>query len=581
MKIPSSPYIKLFQNKGINWHFAITQELIDKTKKEGKLFFIHIGYIGSILNRDYMNNLFSDEETIEILNNNFISVIVDKEEKPETFLLGLDLLKLEHNFSYGPINIFALPDRKPIISFSNITSEEFYSIAENLTIANENKRTQLERLAFELSETITETGTVAQKINSNNITKEALFQYFEIWKETDFKTFIFNHLKPFTPDPLFIYLLEFASENNDAYFDNLISNYLNHLQFSSIYDPIDGGLFRQSTDFSCTKPLFEKTLIENAHFLKFYALAAKQYKKESYSFTAYQIFDFIKNELTSEESGLYSSSTLLTPLKDSHYYFYTIKELEYIFPHKYSEVATSLGFNQYLDAHIKQLPIKGVESCANLSDGELYALKLRRKEHTGYFIDTRIIIAYNCDAIDSIAQASKLLNNKEMFEFAKNKMDFIRYQVFNIDKIEYRCVCGKQKSESASLSDYAYYIQSLLTFYEITGEDIYLEDAVRLSDTSIIKFYKAENGMFSKSAEDEMIFPFKRESNTDNIKPSVNSIMTGNLIKLYSFTGDKHYFDIAECQINNIVPVMLSSGQMLLSWGYQLMKILLAKKIIS
>jgi hypothetical protein len=99
MNLPSSPYIKLFLNKGVRWYFTLTEELTEKAQKEEKLLFIHIGYMGSILNRDYMNDLFSDEETCEILNSNFISIIVDREEKPETFLLGLDLLKLEHDFS--------------------------------------------------------------------------------------------------------------------------------------------------------------------------------------------------------------------------------------------------------------------------------------------------------------------------------------------------------------------------------------------------------------------------------------------------------------------------------------------------
>lgn len=581
MNLPSSPYIKLFLNKGVRWYFTLTEELTEKAQKEKKLLFIHIGYMGSILNRDYMNDLFSDEETCEILNSNFISIIVDREEKPETFLLGLDLLKLEHDFSYGPINIFALPDRKPIVSFSNVTSEEFNNIAENLTIANKYNKKQLEKLADSLSETIADTGRVLTKDTNNNISVEALNKYFDLWKQTDFKSFIFNHLKPFTPDPLFIYLLEYSQFNKDEKVDELIKNYLNHLQFSSIYDPIDGGIFRQATDFSCTKPLFEKTLTENAHFLMFFALAHKKFGKESYKFTAKQIFQFIQDELSEEDAGLYCSTTLLTPLKDSHYYFFTINELEHHFPQDFLSIAESLGFQQNIDNYTKQLPCKGVESCATISDDQIAILKKRRKEHTGYFKDTRFITAYNCDAINSIAQASKFLNDRDMLDFAIKKMDYIKNQVFNFDKIDCRCVCGKLKSESASLSDYTYYIQALLTFYEITYQESYLEDAVRLTDTTINKFYKEQNGMFSKSFEGEQIFPFKRESNTDNIKPGVNSVMTGNLIKLYSFTGRKQFIDIAEGQINNIVPELLSSGQMLLSWGYQLMNILVVKKIIS
>lgn len=568
----TSPYIKLFVNKGIKWHFAVSDELIKKAERENKLLFIHIGYIGNIVNRELSSTLFGDMQTIEILNNNFVSIIADREEKPETFLLGLDLLHMQNDFSYGPINIIALPDRRPLLAFSSITPEEFAEISESLIIANIEKRELLQKLAEEFSETLSEVGKVRVRESSNNINREVIDNYFRHWEEIDFTEYFFNKLKPYTPDPNFIYLLEYLHYKDSEYIEKIIYNYLNHIQFSPVFDPIDGGIFRQATDFSCLKPLFEKGLSENSRFLMFYALASKYFNKDTFAFTANEIFRFIKEEMDEADGGICNSVTLLTPIQDSHYYFYSIKELKYLFPENYKEVGRSLGFNMDLDEHVKQLPINGIESSSALFPEERDILSKRRREHTGYFKDKRFITASNCDAINSIALASKYLNNSDMLKYAEDKFEYIRNEVFESDKLICRCLCGKDKRERASLSDYTYYIQSLLTFYEITAGEEYLAEAVILTDAAISRFYKRENGMFAKSQGEESIFPFGRESNLDLILPSINSVMTGNLINLYIYTGRKEYLKIAEGQINNVIPVMLSSGQMLLSWGFHLIK---------
>lgn len=577
----TSPYIKLFYNSGVKWHLSIDQDVINKAIKEEKLIFIHLGYFSSIINRDLTSLLLNDEQSVEMLNANFVSVIADREEKPETFLLGLDLLRLEHNFSNGPINIFALPDRRPIMVFSDITPEEFYEITESLTLAFKNKKNLLEKLADELSGALEETGTILFKNQKDSIDENVVEKYFGIWRDLDFGQYMFNKIKPYTLDPNFFYLLKYSETKKDEKIDNLIINYLKHLQFSEAFDPVEGGFFRQCTDFSCTKPLFEKTLTENSRFLMFYANAFKLFKNDSFRYTAQEIFNYIRNNLSIENGGFSNSATLLTTLGDSLYYFYSLQEIKYLFPDNYNEISEILGINPSLDSHLKQLPLHGIESSSRLTTSEKKLLTLRRKEHTGYYVDERIITAFNCDAINSIVLASKYLDSREMFELAKQKMDYIKNQVFEFDKIVCRCLCGKVRKESASLSDYTYYIQALLSFYEITLDESYLEDAVILTETSIKNFYRNENGMFYKSNENENILPFRRESNIDYISPSINSVMTGNLISLYQYTGNEEYLKIAGVQLNNVIPIMMESGQMLLSWGYHLIKYLESKRLMS
>jgi hypothetical protein len=577
----SSPYIKLFNNKGIRWHSEITDELMRKAENENKMLFIHIGFISSIYNRENSMQLFGDGQIVEILERNFISVIADKEEKPETFLLGLDLLRLDHDFSSGPINIFALPDKRPVTAFSLISPEGFIEIAENLTIAYNNKKEQVVKLAAELSEALSETGRILTKNHENQISADVAEQYFDMWKDMDFSTYFFNRLKPYTPDPNFMYLLEYSDYMREEKIEKFLINYLKHLHYSGAFDTVGGGFFRQTTDFSCEKPLFEKTLTENSHFLRFYSKAWKLTGVESFRLAALETFGFIKRELNDIVGGLYSSVTLLTPLKDSSYYFFSLRELQHLFPKKHIDIATILGFDLFRDDLVKQLPANGISANSALSSSEKIKLLERRSEHSGYYIDKRIITSYNCDAVNSLAMASRDLDNEDIFKFAQEKLNFIRREVIDTNKLICRCLCDRQKRTAPSLSDYAYYIQALLTIHKISADNAYLEEAKVLADTVISDFLIEESGMFSKSNRDEQILSLKRESNTDFIVPSVNSVMNSNLIELYALTGNKEYIETAYVQLNNIIPFLLNSGQMLLSWGAGLLKYLSIRKIIS
>src|SRR5690606_21263122 len=135
-----SPYLKMFCEKGINWHFSLTPELLKKNEVEDKLIFLHIGYVSNINIRESSVALFSDPDVQKILNENFLCIIEDKEDKPESFLLALDLLFLNQDFSYGPMNMFIMPDRRPIVAFSECNPRNFVNIANSLLAAKREKR---------------------------------------------------------------------------------------------------------------------------------------------------------------------------------------------------------------------------------------------------------------------------------------------------------------------------------------------------------------------------------------------------------------------------------------------------------
>jgi len=162
-----------------------------------------------------------------------------------------------------------------------------------------------------------------------------------------------------------------------------------------------------------------------------------------------------------------------------------------------------------------------------------------------------------------------------MYNQATKIFEYLLFNnIDNSDGRLYRYTCCSDSYLIGYLSDYAHFIEASLELYKNRFDTEYLMIAKRYTEMVMERFYKPENGMFSKSERDFVsdTVPFKRESNIDFIRPSANSVMAGNLISLYEITAEERYITIAKQQLNNIVPNLLNSGPMLSSWAHKILK---------
>lgn len=568
----------MFCEKGINWHFSLTPELLKKNEIEDKLIFLHIGYVSNINIRESSVALFSDPDVQNILNENFLCIIEDKEDKPESFLLALDLLFLNQDFSYGPMNMFIMPDRRPIVAFSDCNPDNFVNIANSLIAAKREKRDKLEELSETLTITALNTGVITNKQSEIPIDRNLLDMYVESWFDSMFNKGFIYKIKPYTPNPSGLYtVIEYLAGNTRSKYFSKMEEILDHLHYSSLFDPIEGGFFRQAADYSCTVPFYEKTLEENSRFLLLYSAAYKLYGKESYRETAERVFKFIITSLSLSQGGYVNSTTILDPIDKADYYSFSLNELSILFPGNYQEIAENLGISITTDKKRKQIPVRTPDLYQKLTDEHFKLLIARRKEHKGYYRDTRVITASNASAIAAMATASRYLDNPVMCQRALVLFEHIVYH--NTDPVNgklSRYTCGSEAYLPGYLSDYAYFIEASLELHKTLHKEEHLSVAKRYTDLVMTLFYKPENGMFSKSelGLNQETFPFKRESNTDIVKPSANSVMAGNLISMYELTDNRSFLDAAKKQISNIAPNLLSSGPLLSSWAHKILKLI-------
>lgn len=570
-----SPYLKLLSGKGIEWNYTLSSDLLSKAKKEDKLIFLHIGYLSNVKVREGSVRLFSDSEVSSKLNDNFICIAEDKDDNPESFLVALDMLLLNNDYSYGPMNLFIMPDRRPILCTSETDPKEFINVINKILQAKLTKRELLDKLANELSHRTKLSGVITDIAEEPRDELETLRKYVKNWHNIMFHSDFLENLRPYTPNPgSLITIIEYLRHFPDKEIKDSMLSLLEDLQFSPLFDPIDGGFFRQAADYTCSNPLYEKSLEDNSQYIVLYSTAWELFRKESFRETAMQTYSFILNEMSSHSGGYFSNTTISEDPSTAVYFSCSIKELQIMFPERYQEISVALGLDTRKEINAKQIPVRNSDTYHIINREELDSLKERRKEHRGYIKDTRIITSYNSQLAKSLAIASVALDNEEMLEEASTLFEYILNNNINAKGRLLRYTCCANGCRFGFLSDYAGFTDAAVTMYKVTGKREYRDIATTYLDFIIDNFYKPENGMFSKSEKgaEVPVVPFKRESNIDLIKPSANSVMAGVMIEMYKLTGERRYLNIASQQIGNILPSITRSGPLLSSWAHKLME---------
>jgi len=572
----------MLSGKDVNWNFALTPDLLDQARREDKLIFLHIGYISNIVVREGSSQLFSNKDVTKLLNDNFISIAEDRDDNPESFLVALDMLFMNQDFSYGPMNLFIMPDRRPIVCFSDTNPENFISLAEKIIDAKNNKRELLDKLADELSRQTKNSGIITRMIPSLPANKSLLHDYMKSWFIRMFHSDFLKNLSPYTPNPSSLYtVVEYLKHFPDREMSETIESFLEDLQFSPLFDPVDGGFYRQAKDYTCAQPLFEKNLEDNSQYIILYSAAFSLFGKESFRETVYHIYSFINRQFASPSGGYYSNATLTDNIESAVYYSCSINELEHLFPVRYPEIAVALGLDTRQDPSVKQNPVRNPDTYSSIRRDELETLQERRKEHRGYLVDKRIITSYNAQLAKALSIASRMLKDNFMLDEATAVFDFLINNNINAKGKLLRYTCCSNGCRFGFLSDYAYLIDSSIELFKTSGSREFRDLAQKYLNVVMENFFKPENGMFSKSEKgaDVPVVPFKRESNMDIIKPSANSVMAGNLIEMYRITEDKQLLELAGQQLANIAPDLPESGPLLSSWAHKLLLfVLLSEK---
>lgn len=580
----TSPYLLQHANNPVNW-YPWGEEALSKAKKENKLIIVSIGYSACHWCHVMEHESFEDPQVAQVMNQYFVSIKVDREERPDIDQIYMNAVQLMTGSGGWPLNCICLPDQRPIYGGTYFKTDDWKNLLLHLSTFWHEKPQESFRYAEKLTEGIRISEQIPLVIEQKEYSETDLKAIIEPWKRSfDLVEGGYQHAPKFPLPNNWHFMLRYAHLTKDKTVDTSIRLTLQKMALGGIYDHIGGGFARYSVDNKWHIPHFEKMLYDNAQLVSLYAEAYQYAPNKLYKQVVYQTLEFIKRELTSPETGFYSALDADSEGSEGKFYTFTREELIPILGDdaslfctyygitdqgNWEEEKTNVLFRKYTNEELSEqldISIEKIENKISHMSAKVQAFRAKR---TPPGLDHKILTAWNGMMLKAYTDAYRVFNKREFMDSALASAHFILKNLcINNELVRLYTIPSTSKPPiKAFLDDYAFVIDGLIGLYETTFNEYWLEQARKLTDRTITDFYNQENGLFfyvSKFAE--QLIAGKQEI-MDNVIPSSNSMMAHNLFKLGRFFDRQDYINIASQQLRNVVPLIKQYGSAYSNWA--------------
>ncbi len=564
-----SPYLLQHAYNPVNW-YPWSEEAFDLAKKENKPIFLSIGYSTCHWCHVMEHESFEDKEVAKLLNEGFISIKVDREERPELDNIYMTVCQMMTRRGGWPLTIIMTPEKKPFFAgtyfskYSKYNRPGMLDLLPNITSLWKERKNDLEDSANEITEQLNNISIVSQGVE---LTKDILdVAYKNLLTRFDEKYGGFGERPKFPTTHNLLFLLRCWKRTGERDALEMVEKTLESMRFGGIYDHIGFGFHRYSTDNQWLVPHFEKMLYDQAMISMAHIESYQVTKKEEYKKTAYEIFEYILRDMTSPLGGFYSAEDADSEGVEGKFYVWSEEEIKKILTKDEAELVIDI-FNMkkegnYLEEssmekignnilHIKEKRTGDLELLETARKKLFYVREKRIHPHK----DDKILTDWNGLMIVALAKAGSVFGELKYVEAAKKAFNFTQKYLMVNGKLLHRFRDGEAKIH-ANLDDYAFLIWGLIELYETTFEFTYLKCAIDLNNILINDFWdEGSGGYFFTSSSTEDVIVRKKEI-YDGAIPSGNSVALINLHKLYHLTQNqelKEYAVKLECAFSESI----------------------------
>jgi len=549
----SSPYLLQHAHNPVNW-LEWNEETLLKAKSEDKMILVSIGYSACHWCHVMEHESFENEEVAELMNKNFICIKVDREERPDIDQIYMDAVQLLTGRGGWPLNCFALPDGRPLHGGTYFPIEQWKKTLQSIADFYQDRKVEAFEYAAELTNGINKLDQIIPAENSA-IKLATIETAVENWsKNFDLIYGGYNWAPKFPmPNNWQFYLQYYQFSKNELLLE-AVTQTLNGMANGGIFDQIEGGFARYSTDVYWKAPHFEKMLYDNGQLMGLYAQAFQLTKNPLYKNIIYKTHQFLQHELTHESGLFYSALDADSEGIEGKYYIWTRQELvEYLGENEplfslYYSVDAYGNWEHGANILYKTRTIEELESITGKSSLEIAViiekcnviLVAERNKKTKPGLDDKVITSWNSLMISGYCEAYKALNDKTFFYAAQKALDSILENLWVNNQL-FRIYKNGKISIHGFAEDYACLSKALIDFYQISFDEKYLQKANELMELSINYFYSAEKKLFYFKSNTDTALIARKLDLTDDVIPSANSIFGHCLQALsYYFSNDNY-----------------------------------------
>ena len=525
---------------------------------------------------------FEDEKVAELMNENFICIKVDREERPDVDQVYMNAVQLMTGGGGWPLNCFTLPDGRPIYGGTYFQKDQWTELLKNLDYKFEKAPQEIERYATSLTQGIKQSELIETPVTGVQFSHEKLDSLMLNWipnfdqKEggnlQELKFPLPNNLE---------FMMQYAFHNQDTVVMDHVDLTLKKMALGGIYDQIGGGFARYSTDPKWKVPHFEKMLYDNAQLVSLYAHAYQRTQNPLYKHVVYQTLEWAYREMMTPEGAFYSALDADSEGEEGKFYVWSKEALkaalgedDYKFAQDYYSINNKgLWEGNYIllrsmdnteFATRNGLTLKDVDNRATAINAKLLA---KREERIRPGLDDKALTSWNALMMIALLDAYQTFNEPLFLNGALLNARWIENKQMSQDgSLKHTYKNGESKIDGF-LEDYCFAIEAFIKLYEVTFDPAYLTKADLMAQYAITHFQDAKSGMFFFSSDNQGSLIARKMEISDNVIPASNSSMANALYDLGILLDKRDYKDMAKQCLANVYSDIASYGSAYSNWA--------------
>lgn len=573
----SSPYLLQHAHNPVNWN-PWGEKALEKARKEDKMLLISVGYAACHWCHVMEEESFEDTAVARIMNEYFVPIKVDREERPDVDAVYMSACQLASERGCGwPLNAFALPDGRPVWAGTYFPKKQWVEILQYFVKAYREDREKMQGYADQLADGVRQFGLpqpVAEPLPFTSAQLDDIAKNF--LENVDLEHGGRKGFPKFPVPNSYEFLLQYNYLTGNETALEAVTVTLDQMAEGGIYDQIGGGFARYSTDGEWKVPHFEKMLYDNAQLVSLYSKAYQVTKKERYREVVFETLAFVERELGSPEGAFYSSLDADSEGEEGKFYIWKQSEIDSIlgesrisgiFNAFYSveaggnwEGSNILYHQKNVEKILTEYKITKDELKIILNNARQKLFEARSKRERPR-LDDKVLSSWNALMLQAYLDAYAAFGEPGFLVAAKRNAQFLLDNALQKGNRLNRNYKGGKSTINGFLDDYAFTIQAFVSLYETTFDEQWLKRAESLADYTLAHFSDESTGLFFYTSDIDPPLMARKMETEDNVIPASNSAMGRALLHLGTLLYRQDYLDRAESMLQAMAPRISATAE--------------------
>jgi uncharacterized protein len=570
LALETSPYLLQHAHNPVDWH-AWNDESLSKSRTENKPILVSIGYSACHWCHVMERECFENEQVAAVMNAHFVCIKIDREERPDVDAVYMDALHAMGGQGGWPLNVFLMPDAKPFYGVTYLPAQNWTQLLLSIHNAFVNHNEDLVKSAegFARNMQFSETQKYGLVGNESHFTKAELDTVFDSLKRHfDLEKGGLDRAPKFMMPAIYQFLLRYYAVSQNPEVLTHINLSLDRIALGGIYDHVGGGWARYSVDDEWFIPHFEKMLYDNGQLLSIYSEAHTLTQNSLYKNRVYQTINWLETEMTDKSGGFYSALDADSEGIEGKYYVWTAAELQQILGDDFAAFADIYNISKegnwehglnHLHLVVNSDKFLFLNDC-------LQKLYVARQSRVRPGLDDKILASWNGLIIRGLVDAFMAFGEERFKEMAIKNAHFLKNNMTNGSRIWHSYKDGRA-TITGFLEDYAAVIDGYVALYQITFDELWLDEATALMAYSLENFFDHDDEFFYFTDKNSEALIARKKEIFDNVVPASNSMMAHNLHLLGLLHDHSDYVALSDLMLSKLKKNLLTDSQWAMNWA--------------